>query len=784
MTKVPSSGRSLPHESAVGHVTGTAAYIDDLPMLHGELFVDYAGAPITAGTIDMIDLEEAKKIPGVVAMFTVADLPGHNIFGPIFHDEPFLVDREVSYLDQPAVVIAATSREAAWKASKAVRFHCTARKPILTIEEALAAESYIGPRRVIERGDVNAAFEQSPNTIDGIIESNGQEQLYFESQACIAIPGEGRSMRVLSSTQNPTETQMVVAEALGLGMHQVVCECRRMGGGFGGKETQSAIPAAMAALVAFHTGKSARINYRKDQDMLVTGKRHPYKTWYRASFDNDGRLLAVDLKIHSNGGAFADLSTSVLERTMLHSDNAYFIPHARIVAQACRTNLPPNTAFRGFGGPQGIAIIENIMQEIAIKTQRDAFDVRRMNLYRDGDPTRNTTPYGQIVRDHVLPEILDSIEVSSDYRRRMAEIVASNQTDKMKLRGLAMSPIKFGISFTSKFLNQGNALVNVYTDGSVQVSTGGTEMGQGLNTKLRQIVADEFGIDTCYVSVMTTSTEKNHNTSPTAASAGMDLNGQAALVACREIRDRMAQYAANRLSVVEDGINPCPGNIRFEAGEVYDIRKPDVTIPFPAFCDAARRERIDLGARGFYATPGVDFNRDTGRGNPFYYFTTGAAVSEVSIDRWTGDLTIERCDVLMDLGKMINPGVDLGQVVGGFIQGVGWCTTEELKYDDKGRLLSVSPTTYKIPNITDIPKIFNVDTIDNPKHTVNVFRSKAMGEPPLMLGISVWLAVKHALSQVSSSRLPRLAIPATNDAVMTALTELQSVGMESRLSAK
>jgi xanthine dehydrogenase large subunit len=767
-----SSGRPLPHESAVGHVTGTAAYIDDLPLIQGELFVDYAGAPIAAGTLDGIELEEAFKIPGIVAIYKAADLPGHNIFGPIFRDEPFLVDREISYLDQPIVVIAATSRESAWLASKAVKFHCTPRNPILTIEEALAAESFIGPRRLIERGDVDDAFVKAPFAIDGIFESNGQEQLYFESQAAIAIPCEGRSIKVLSSTQNPTETQMVVAEALGLQMHQVVCECRRMGGGFGGKETQSSIPAAMAALVAYRTGKSARINYRKDQDMLVTGKRHPYKTWYRAAFDGEGRILAMELKIHSNGGAFADLSTSVLERTMLHSDNAYFIPNARITAQACRTNLPPNTAFRGFGGPQGVAIIENVMQEISIKLGRDALDVRRINLYCDGDDSRNTTPYGQIVRDHILTEIFDRIESSSDYRNRMAVVTAANQSDHMRLKGLAISPIKFGISFTTKFLNQGNALVNVFIDGSIQVSSGGTEMGQGLNTKLRQIVADEFGIDPNSVSVMATSTEKNHNTSPTAASAGTDLNGMAALNACREIKQRMSVYAANRLAVFEDGLTASPENIRFEAGHVFDLRKPARKIAFSEFCGAARRERVDMGARGFYATPGVDFNRETGRGNPFYYFTTGAAVSEVTIDRWTGDITIDRCDILMDLGKMINPAVDLGQVIGGFIQGVGWCTTEELKYDDKGRLLSVSPTTYKIPNITDVPTILNVDTIENPKHTVNVFRSKAVGEPPLMLGISVWLAIKHALSSIHPTRLPQLSIPATNDAILPAMTEL------------
>jgi xanthine dehydrogenase large subunit len=563
----------------------------------------------------------------------------------------------------------------------------------------------------------------------------------------------------------------VVAEALGLKLHQVVCECKRMGGGFGGKETQSAIPAVMASLVAHLTGRSARVVYRKDQDMIATGKRHAYKTWYRAAFTPEGKILAVDVRFYSNGGAFADLSTSVMERSMLHTDNAYFLPVARIIGQVCKMNYPPNTAFRGFGGPQGVAVIENILQEIALKVGRDAYDVRRLNAYRDGDPTANTTPYGQIVSNHVLAELFDRLETTSDYRRRMAEVIQWNAGSKTHVKGLAMSPIKFGISFTTKFLNQGNALVNVYIDGSVQVSSGGTEMGQGLNTKLRQIVADAFGIDAQDVLVMPTSTEKNHNTSPTAASAGTDLNGQAALMASQAIRERMAAYAATRFAELDEGLSASPEHIVFEDRKVFDDRRPDRCIGFGALCESARRERVDLGARGFYATPGVDFNRETGRGTPFYYFTTGAAVSEVTIDRFSGELTVNRVDVLMDLGQLINPAVDLGQVVGGFVQGMGWCTNEELVYDAEGKLLSTSPTTYKIPNVTDIPTDFHVNTLDNPKHRINVLQSKAVGEPPLMLGISVWLAIKHAISQLANDAPISLPIPATGEAILKALTD-------------
>ncbi len=764
-------GKSIPHDSATGHVTGTAAYIDDMTPLAGELHVEFVGSPLAAGTLKSIDFAAAKAVDGVVAIFTHHDLPAHeNRFGPIFRDEPFLVEREIDYIGQPIVVIAATSKTAACAAAKLVKLECEPTKSLLSIDDAIAAGSYLGPRRRIERGDVDAAFTGAPHELSGVLKSNGQEQFYFESQACIAIPGESGAVRVISSTQNPTETQAVVAEALGVGMHQVVCECRRMGGGFGGKETQSAIPAVMAALVATKTGRSARVIYGKDQDMIVTGKRHAYQTKYRAAFDNSGKILAVEIFFHSNGGAFADLSTSVMERSMLHCDNAYFLPAARIVGQVCKLNYPPNTAFRGFGGPQGVAVIETIMQQVAQQLGIDPWQVRRLNAYRDGDSNANSTPYGQLVRDHLIVETLDQLESTSDYTGRNAEIETFNRVSRVKVKGIAMSPIKFGISFTSKFLNQGNSLVNIYTDGTIQVSTGGTEMGQGLNTKIRQVVADQFGIEVDRVMLMATSTEKNNNTSPTAASAGTDLNGQAAVVACEQIRAAMAGFAAQLFSVEDKGIAPSAEHIRFVGGFVFDDRNPVARIPFHQFCDMARRERIDLGARGFYATPGVDFNRETGQGTPFFYYTTGAAVAEVTIDRFTGEMTVDRVDMLMDVGKMINPGVDLGQIIGGFIQGMGWCTNEELVYDNTGKLLSTSPTTYKIPNITDVPVVFNVDTIDNPKHRINVGHSKAVGEPPLMLGLSVWLAACDAIWRLNSGSPVCLTIPATAEANLLCIT--------------
>ncbi|MEN1679604.1 MAG: xanthine dehydrogenase molybdopterin binding subunit [Planctomycetota bacterium] len=778
---MPSSvGKPLPHESAEGHVTGAARYIDDLPPQAGELCVDFVSSRVAAGKLLGIDLEAARRVPGVVCLLTHEDLGGPNHFGPIIPDEPFLAEGEVAYIGQPVVVIGATSAAAAKRARELVVLDIDPTEAILTIDQAIAAQSFIGPeRRMTSPGAEDdaafeAAFANAPHTLSGRFFSGGQEQFYFETQASIGLPMEGGDVRVVSSTQNPTETQAVVAEALGLGMHQVTCECHRMGGGFGGKETQSSIPAVMAALVAQKSGRPARIVLQRGDDMRLTGKRHPYQTDYRVAFDESGRLIAAEFDFYSDGGAFADLSTSVMERTMLHADNAYHVPKLRVTGHVCRTNMPPNTAFRGFGGPQGIAVIESCLQEVARVVGRDALDVRRDNLYRDGDPERSVTQYGQIVRDHVLEETFARLAETSNYRRRMAEIEAFNAASPTHVRGLAVSAIKFGISFTTKFLNQANALVNVYLDGTIQVSTGGTEMGQGLYTKIRQLVADEFGLPPGHVRMMATTTEKNNNTSPTAASAGTDLNGAAAVNACREIKDRMRRYAADHFASAERGLVAAPEHIQIAGGQVYDDRDADPArrIDFGTFCAMARKERVDLGARGFFATPGVDYNRDTGRGNPFYYYTTGAAAVEVTIDRFTGELTLDRADLLMDIGRSLNPGVDRGQVIGGFVQGLGWATDEELRYDGAGNLLSTGPTTYKIPNVTDLPRVMNVAFLDNPKHNKNVRLSKAVGEPPLMLGVAGWLAAKHALSFVGEGDTTSLRIPATGEELLTRITEL------------
>lgn len=762
-------GQEIPHDSAYGHVTGEALYVDDMPFAKNELIVDFLGSPMAHGTITRLDLAEARQVDGIVGLYTHKDVPGHNCFGPIIEDELFLAETVCEYVGQPVVVIAANSHQAIKEAKKKIILQLKALPAILTIDQALEAGQFLGVKRKIERGTVETAFDNADHVLEGTFRNNGQEQFYLESQAAIAYPGEGREITLLSSSQNPTEGQAVVAEMLGIGKHEVISVCRRMGGAFGGKETQAAIPSMMAALVATLTKRPARVVYTKDDDMKVTGKRHPYQTQYKVAFNTSGIIQGVVIDLYSNGGIAADLSTSVMERSMLHSDNAYYLPNVKITGTVCKTNLPPNTAFRGFGGPQGIAVIENIMEDIAVVLKKDAYDIRRQNIYQ---ASSNVTPYGQIVENTILDKIFDRLAISSDYFNRLAEIQAFNQNSQTHLRGISMTPVKFGISFTTAFLNQGNALVNVYTDGTIQVSTGGTEMGQGLNTKICQIVADEFGIDWQKVKVMTTSTEKNNNASPTAASAGTDLNGMAAVDACEKIKAEMLHFAALHFASPEQGISPSIHAIVMGEGIVFDKRLPENRLSFEAFVNLAYRNRVNLGARGFYRTPSVDFNRETGKGHPFFYYTSGCSVSEVLIDRFTGDMSVERADILMDIGKSINPGIDRGQIEGGFIQGVGWVTNEELRYEETGNLLSYSPTTYKIPNIQDLPKIFHVDLIENPEHRINVRQSKAVGEPPLMLCFSVWAAAKHALSFCAQGKPVTLNIPATNEELLMRLTEL------------
>ena len=763
-------GRDIPHDSAAGHVSGESVFLDDVPPARNEVLVDFVGSPVAHGEVVSLDLDAARAVPGVVAIFTHADVPGHNDIGPVVKDEHLLVEKEAVFIGDPIVLIAAESREALAAAKRAVRVEMRELPAVFSMDDAVTKGSFLSDPRTIERGDVEQSLAASPHVLEGQLTIGGQEHFYLESQIAIACPGEGGTMTVHSSTQHPSEVQSIVAEVLGVPFNHVTVICKRMGGGFGGKETQAAQPACMAALVAARLRRPARFFISKDDDMRWTGKRHPFKAFYRAGYDDDGTLTALDVKLFSDGGCSLDLSMAVLERAMLHTDNAYFIENFRVTGRICRTNLPSNTAFRGFGGPQGVATIENVIEEIAQKLGIDAVEVRRRNLY--GVDDRNETPYGQIVRNNTQHRLFDEVVESSDYRRRRREIAEFNAASKTQLRGLAMTAVKFGISFTRRTLNQANALVNIYQDGTVIVTTGATEMGQGVNTRIRQLVADELGIGYDAVIVQATSTDKNNNTSPTAASSGTDLNGAAAVDACSRIRDRLRDLAARMLANPSAGIHAEPERIVFRDGIVFDDRAAATNrITFRALVCQAYIERINLGERGFYATPGVDFNRETGKGHPFLYYTNGVACSEVLIDRFTGEMRVPRVDLLMDIGESINPGIDRGQVVGGFVQGMGWVTTEELKYSPKGELWSHSPTTYKIPNISDLPEVFNVATLPNPDNTVSLRRSKAVGEPPLLLGISVWAAVKNALAHVTpNGEIARLAIPATPEEILKSLT--------------
>jgi xanthine dehydrogenase large subunit len=732
------AGRNVPHDSARGHVTGESIYIDDIAPVAGELIADFIWSPYAHARIRSIDLEAARREPGVVGLYTYRDLH-HNQFGAILKDEILLVEDTVMFRGQPVVVIAAESIDAVRRAKQAIRVEYEELKPILTIEEAIAAKEFIGDTRRIARGDAEAAITQADHVLEGVFENQGQDHFYLESQAALVYPGEFGALTVHSSTQNPTEVQEVIAHLLGLQMNQVVVLTKRMGGGFGGKECQATHPAAIAALVAQKTRRAARIVFDKDLDMHVTGKRHPFRNRYRIGYTRTGEIVGAKFDLYSDGGAYADLSPAVMARAMTHVDNAYFIPHVEILGTVCRTHNPPNTAFRGFGGPQGVITIENVMEEIAAKLKKDALDVRRTNCYQV--ETRNLTPYNEPVERNTLPRLFTELPERCDYAARMAAVKKFNAESKTHLKGLSLTAVKFGISFNTKFLNQANALVNIYLDGSVQVSTGATEMGQGVNTKIAQLVADALRVPLDRVIVMITSTEKNNNTSATAASSAADLNGGAALDACSRLRARLDDVAS---------------------------RHGD--LPWEKLVKAAYMERVPLGERGHYATPRIDWDWTSGSGHPFLYFTMGTSCSEVLIDRFTGQLKVLRSDVLMDIGRPINPGIDRGQITGAFIQGMGWLTTEDLRYTESGELLSHSPTTYKIPNINDLPEVFNVDWIDvdNP---VNVGGSKAVGEPPLLMAISVWCAVKHALGFVSNGELAKLKVPASCEEILMRLTQ-------------
>jgi xanthine dehydrogenase large subunit len=773
-----SVGKSVHHDSAVGHVTGASIFIDDRPKHKNEVYVGVVGSPICAGSITKIDDSAVLKMDGVYGVYTAKDIP-HNKWGTIVPEQPILAFEKIGYIDEPVCLIACRDEETFNAVKKFLKFEVKEEKPILTIDDAIDKNSMLCVANPFVRGDIEGALKNAKHLLKGAFECGGQEHFYMESQATIVYPLENGQLEVHSSSQHPTETQHVVAHTLNIDFSQVVCVVKRMGGGFGGKESQAAHFAAMAGLVAYKLNRPARLALTKDDDMMMTGKRHPFKNFYEVGFDDQGLITALKVIIYANGGAYVDLTPSILDRAMFHADGCYYLENCYIEGKAVRTNQHSNTAFRGFGGPQGNMTIESIIEDMANYLKVDAFKIRSLNLYGIND--RNVTPYNQEVEHNVLPELFAKLEKSSEYQKRREDVAAFNKENNGKLRGLSMTGAKFGIAFTTKFLNQGNALVNVHLDGTIQVSTGATEMGQGVNTKMQQIAATCFGIPHSAVVLMPTSTEKNHNTSPTAASSGADINGGAVLKACEGILQTLRWvFKEHHSGIVYDGIKSMPpvdpnvdlNHIEFVDGKIID-KKTNVSLDFRDILKIAYLNQFSLAGYAFYKTPDLGFDKSTHQGRAFNYFTNGAAVSEVEVDEYTGELKVLRTDILMDLGRPINPGIDIGQVSGAFVQGMGWVTTENLFYHESGKLLSHSPTTYKIPNIQDIPRVFNIELLENHTNTRNVMRSKAVGEPPLLLGSSVWTAVKNALSYRSNNILPHITSPATNEVILMELNRYE-----------
>jgi xanthine dehydrogenase large subunit len=761
-------GVPLPHESAALHVSGEATYTDDIPELHGTLHAALGLSRHAHARIVSLDLTAVKGAPGVIAVFTAADIPGENNCGPVVHDDPILADGEVLYVGQPVFVVIATSHDLARRAAALAKNDDVVRyeplEAVLTASDAKAKQQFVLPPLHLTRGAPADRIAAAPHRLAGSFEVGGQEQFYLEGQVAYALPKEMNGMHVYSSTQHPTEMQLVVAHMLGWPAHNVVCECRRMGGGFGGKESQSAIFACIAALAAYKLQRPIKLRADRDDDFMITGKRHDAVYDYEAGFDDQGRILGTRVAIALRAGFSADLSGAVATRALCHFDNAYYLSDVEIVSLACKTNTQSNTAFRGFGGPQGALVMEIMMDDIARELGFDPLDVRRANFYGVGE--RDETPYGQRVEDNILEPLVDDLLATSDYRARRAALAEQNAQSPVLKRGMALTPVKFGISFNVPFLNQAGALVHVYKDGSVLVNHGGTEMGQGLNTKVAQVVANEFGLPLSRVRVTATDTSKVANTSATAASTGSDLNGKAAEDAARKIRERLAGLAATLLG-------GDARNVTFTGGAVQSNGS---AMPFAQLVNAAYLARVQLWSDGFYATPKVHWDSNTLTGHPFYYFAYGAAVSEVVIDTLTGEWKLLRADLLHDAGRSINPAIDLGQIEGGFIQGMGWLTTEELWWNSDGRLMTHSPSTYKIPAVSDTPAAFNVRLFRNDNAEPTVFRSKAVGEPPLLLSFSVLLAIRDAIAAAApgARHAPPLRAPATPEAILDALDALRA----------
>jgi xanthine dehydrogenase large subunit len=757
--------RAMVHDSAERHVSGRALYVDDIPELPGTLNIYVAMSERPHARVVSLDVAAVRDTPGVACVLTAADIPGENDASPVFHDDPVFAEDEVEYAGQSLFAVAADTLDAARRAARLARVEYEDRPALLTVEDALAADADLAPLPPHEMrlGDADAALARAPHRLSGTLHVGGQDHFYLEGQVAYAIPGEAGDMLVHSSTQHPSEVQHTVAKVLGLPDHSVTVEVRRMGGGFGGKESQPALFAAIAALVAANTGRPAKLRLDRDDDMLMTGKRHDFRVDYDVGFDGEGRIEGVRFAHAARCGYSADLSGAIADRAMFHADNAYFLRNAFIRSRRLKTHTVSNTAFRGFGGPQGMAGIERVIDEIAFTLGRDPLDVRKANFYpAEGG---GITPYHMEVTDCVIAEIVDDMEKSSDYRNRRAAIGRFNAESPILKKGIALTPVKFGISFTTTHLNQAGALVHVYKDGSVHLNHGGTEMGQGLFIKVAQVVAEEFQIDLERVKITATTTAKVPNTSATAASSGSDLNGMAARNAARAIKIRLVAFATDKYKVPAEQVVFLPNRVRIGNEE----------IAFADLVAEAYVGRVPLSATGYYATPEIHYDREKACGRPFYYFAYGAAVSEVVIDTLTGENRVLRVDLLHDVGRSLNPAIDMGQIEGGFIQGLGWLTTEELWWDETGRLRTHAPSTYKIPTANDRPDDMRMRIWEKGvNRAATIYRSKAVGEPPLMLALSAFSALTDAVAAAGDYQVfPHLDAPATPERILAAVEDVR-----------
>ncbi len=750
-------GAELPHESAVKHVTGAAQYVDDISTSDNCLHVATGTSPYAHGMVKSMNLDAVRTAPGVVDVITIADVPGDPDISPVYAGDMIFAGEKVMYVAQPLFAVAAKSFEAAKRACLLAEVDIEPLEPIVTPQQAMAAEDFVLPTRTFQRGDTDAAIEGAPRVLEGEQYVKGQEHFYLEGQVSLVLPNEDGGVHVISSSQHPTEVQKLTASVLGIPVNLVQSEVRRMGGGFGGKESQAAALSCTAAIFAVRNQLPVKYRMPRQDDMVQTGKRHDFWNRYRVGFDDEGSILGVQMELAGLCGCTADLSEGIVDRAMFHADNGYYYPANRIRGYRCKTNTVSNTAFRGFGGPKGMIAAEAMLDDIARAVGKDPLDVRLQNLY---SPGRDETPYKQVIEQHMLHDMMNRLAEDGDYYARRQEITAFNASGSHLKKGLALTPVKFGISFTATHLNQAGALVHIYTDGSIHLNHGGTEMGQGLYTKIAQIVSEALGVDYRRVMVSATRTDKVPNTSPTAASSGTDLNGMAAMQAALKLKTRLIEFAASHFGTSEDDVEICDDKVSV-AGEQHK---------FEDIVKLAYMGRVQLSATGFYKTPKIHFDKEAGEGHPFFYFANGAALAEVVVDSLTGEYRVSRVDILHDVGTSINPAIDIGQIEGGFVQGMGWLTTEELSWDERGRLISNSPANYKIPTAYDVPEHFNVKLYDEPNREETVYRSKAVGEPPLMLALAVWCALRDAAASLADYKFsPPLDAPATPEQVFYAM---------------